>query len=373
VANERDAIRPFLGPAQERISVNELLDDLVAQYRLGGKKRIPREMEPGMRSNLRSVRDYFGEKRVATVTKRHVDEFISRLKVERKSNATVNRRTQLLSQAFKIAVNADPPKVLRPLAITKLDESDNLRKGKFTEQEAQLVFSRSLPDYLVDVGRFAYEVGSRRKELLNLRWSYDKGDAIEVPREDTKTRKPRTIALTPELKTILAWRRAAQVAGCDLIFHHDGHPIVDYRKAWHSACVVSGLGKFYCPKCRGEAGQYIFVPDATRKCPKCGEKPERPKYIGRLFHDFRRSAAYELWKAGSTVEECMEVTGHRTEAMFKRYADHFSDEERRRIQQKAQERRHEWGQAERERAAHAPDTPSVGEGAPQERDSERVQ
>jgi hypothetical protein len=136
VANERDAIRPFLGPAQERITVNELLDDLVAQYRLGGKKRIPREMESGMRSNLKSVRDYFGEKRAATVTKRHVDEFISNLKVERKSNATVNRRTQLLSQAFKIAANADPPKALRPLAITKLDESDNVRKGKFTEPEA---------------------------------------------------------------------------------------------------------------------------------------------------------------------------------------------------------------------------------------------
>ena len=156
-----------------------------------------------------------------------------------------------------------------------------------------------------------------------------------MPSEDTKTWKPRTIAVTAELKTILERRRAARVAGCDLIFHRDGHPIMDYRNCWHSACVVSGLGKFYCPNCRGAAGEYNFVLDATLKCPNCGEKPERPKYIGRLFHDFRRSAAYELWKAGSTVEECMEVTGHRTEAMFKRYADLFSGEERRSIQRQA--------------------------------------
>jgi Cytochrome bd terminal oxidase subunit I len=25
---------------------------------------------------------------------------------------------------------------------------------------------------------------------------------------------------------------------------------------------------------------------------------ENPKYIGRIFHDFRRSAAHEVWKAG---------------------------------------------------------------------------
>jgi len=69
--------------------------------------------------------------------------------------------------------------------------------------------------------------------------------------------------------------------------------------------------------------------------PELRREARTAKYIGRLFHDFRRSAAYELWKAGSTVEECMEVTGHRTEAMFKRYADLFSGEERRSIQRQA--------------------------------------
>jgi hypothetical protein len=38
----------------------------------------------------------------------------------------------------------------------------------------------------------------------------------------------------------------------------------------------------------------------------------------------------------------MEVTGHATAAMFKRYADLFSEDERRTTQRKVQERRRLW-------------------------------
>jgi integrase len=56
------------------------------------------------------------------------------------------------------------------------------------------------------------------------------------------------------------------------------------------------------------------------------------------MHDFRRGAAREMWRAGSTVGECMEVTGHATAAMLKRYADLFKEDERRALQRKVQER-----------------------------------
>jgi hypothetical protein len=53
-----------------------------------------------------------------------------------------------------------------------------------------------------------------------------------------------------------------------------------------------------------------------------------------------------MWRAGSATEECMEVTGHKTDSMFKRYADPFSDDERREMQRKVQERRHAWREAQ---------------------------
>jgi len=82
--------------------------------------------------------------------------------------------------------------------------------------------------------------------------------------------------------------------------------------------------------------------DAEKKCPRCGKKWETPKYIGRIFHDFRRSAAHEMWKSGNSIEDCMKTTGHKTDAMFKRYADLFSTEEERARQLEVQNRRREW-------------------------------
>lgn len=53
-----------------------------------------------------------------------------------------------------------------------------------------------------------------------------------------------------------------------------------------------------------------------------------------------------MWKAGNTVEDCMEVTGHATPAMFKRYADLFTDEEKQARQREVQQRRREWREAQ---------------------------
>jgi len=132
-----------------------------------------------------------------------------------------------------------------------------------------------------------------------------------------------------------------------LIFHHGGNPICDYWKCWQSACVVNGLGRYYCRDCRDAQRNYLSVLDAKRNCPRCRNHCERPKYIGWLFHDFRRSCAYELWKANNqNQEECMEVTGHKTATMFKRYADLFSEEEKREMQRKAQAKRREYREAQ---------------------------
>ena len=47
-----------------------------------------------------------------------------------------------------------------------------------------------------------------------------------------------------------------------------------------------------------------------------------PKYIGRIFHDFRRSAAHETWKAGSSIEDCMKVTGQDQQQQINQAVQH---------------------------------------------------
>jgi len=44
VANEREGLKAFITPRQEKVTVNEILDDLVENYKRGGKRGIHREV-----------------------------------------------------------------------------------------------------------------------------------------------------------------------------------------------------------------------------------------------------------------------------------------------------------------------------------------
>ena len=134
------------------------------------------------------------------------------------------------------------------------------------------------------------------------------------------------------------------VPGCEYIFHRNGQPIRDYEKIWDSTCVAVGLGQYFCKDCRDADGKYISAVDAHRRCPRCGKRWETPKYIGKIFHDFRRSCAHELVKAGCSREDAMHMTGHKTMSMFKRYSDLYNEDEIRAQQRELQRRRSEFKQ-----------------------------
>ena len=67
------------------------------------------------------------------------------------------------------------------------------------------------------------------------------------------------------------------------VFHRSGRPIKDYTDAWRKACAAAG------------------VP-------------------GRIPHDFRRTAVRNLLRAGVPESWAMKLTGHKTPAVFRRYA-----------------------------------------------------
>ena len=359
VANEKDGLKAFISPKQEKVTVNEILNDLVEHYKRGGKSGIRREVPLQMLSQIKPLRQFFGTMRAVQVGSVDIEEFKSQLKAEKKANSTVNRSLQILSQAYSYAMKSDPPKVSRTPRIERFSEKGNERKGKFTPAEAEAVFN-SLPPYMADVARFAYETGHRSGEIRKLLWSHLESDAIRVPAHISKNREGCQIVLTDEIEEILSRRKADRRPGCDLIFHHDGAAILSYGKCWRSACVCLGLGAYYCRECRDAAGTYTSKLDADKKCPKCGKSStEYPKYIGKYFHDFRRSAAHESWKAGSSIEDCMKITGHKTDAMFKRYADLFSDEEVREQQRAVQNRRREWKKAQGENVITMPKRTAV--------------
>ena len=82
-----------------------------------------------------------------------------------------------------------------------------------------------------------------------------------------------------------AEHEALQKAGtiCPFVFHRNGRRIKSFRGAWANACTAAG-------------------------------------YPGLIPHDLRRSAVRNMERAGLSRSVAMQLTGHKTEAVYRRYA-----------------------------------------------------
>lgn len=288
--------KPFVGPAEERVKVGQLLDALEGDYRLRGKAT------PQFFSHVGAVRQAFGHSRAIHLTEEAIDRHMASCLEQGTAPATVNRRLQLLGQAFRLAVRR---KVLNfAPAIRRLPETGNARQGFFEDADFKAVVER-LPDYLKGFARFAYLTGWRKGEIASLGWADvdGKGRVIRLRPEASKNGQGRVVALEGELWEIIERRRGGREvrtpAGGTLlaadVFHLDGRPVGDFRQAWQSACVGAGLGRF--------------------------EEPTKGKrtYRGPLFHDLRRTAVRNMVRAGVPERVAMQISGHRTRAIFDRY------------------------------------------------------
>jgi integrase len=268
----------------------------------------PKSLEQ-TRHALTPVRAFFGGTRAARVTPDLIRAFIEQRRKAGRANATINRGLELLRKAFALAVKG---KILAAYAapeIPKLPEQ-NARQGFFEKTELEALLPH-LPSPLEDLARVAYRTGWRRGELLGLRWEWvdlaeDLGaSSIRLP--DSKNGKPRSVPLDSELAALMARLRIAREfatsAGAGLsayVFHRNGKPInkAVFGKQWRRACVEAGLGVYQRVTKNGGA---------------------RREYRGKVFHDFRRTAARNFIRSGVSQEVAKKITGHRTDSMFSRY------------------------------------------------------
>jgi integrase len=268
-------------PKKERVSIGVLLDRLEQYYRSESK------WSPQNESTLAQTREAFGKKMADELTEAHVETYIEKRIAAKRKNATINRVTEVLRRAYKLAKLPSPE-------IRHLSEAGNERRGFFTVQELESLVTK-LPANLRDFTRFAFATGWRKSECASLKWNDIEDNVIRLRPEHSKNREPRQITIEGEIKEIIERRRQARVIkkGEDIIlaehvFHRKGQQVREFRKSWAKACEKSGVHK--------------------------------------LFHDLRRSAVRDMIRSGVPQNVAMKISGHKTASMFRRY-DIASDQD----------------------------------------------
>jgi integrase len=296
----------FVGPQQERMKVSKLLDALEEDYKLRGKD------SPQFRSHLKHIRAYFGAWRAAEVSAEAVDKYISGRQEAETAPATINRSTQLLAQAFKLAI--ERKHLSSAPQIRHMSEKGNARQGFFTDSDFHALKDK-LPEYLRDFVQFGYLTGWRKGEIASLCWSDVEGDVVRLRGENAKNGEGRSVTLSGDLADLIERRKVQRrvktktsVLLSAYVFHQKGEPVGDFRKAWATACLAAGLGQFVCDRC-----------SQTVEGHTCEECNSEARYVGRIFHDFRRTAVRNMVRAGVPERVAMTISGHKTRSIFDRY------------------------------------------------------
>jgi len=274
----------LIGPELEKTTFDDLAELLLTDYRINRKRSLAR-IEDG----TQHLRRAFSGLTALCLTSDRIMVYIRARLEAGAANGTINRELSALRRMFRLGEQAG--KVAHRPHIAMLRE-DNVRTG-FFEPEQFRAFVGHLPEPLQAVVTAAYLTGWRiTSELFTRQWVHVDflGGWLRLEPGEAKNREGRQFPLVPELRRVLerqkAYTERVQRTRGQIIpwvFHREGQPIRDFRGAWESACRLAGLP-------------------------------------GRLPHDLRRTAVRNMERAGVPRSAAMRMIGHRTEAIYRRYA-----------------------------------------------------
>lgn len=265
--------------AAEKITCNELLDDLLEYGKANAKPSTVQIWELIINAN---IRPFFGHLKAAALTTEKLKDYRRKRLAEGRREATCNRELSTLRLALNRGRKCTPPKVIAVPYFPMVAET-NVRQGFLTDEQYERLRD-ALPDYLKPLFVTGYFTGVRLGELLAIEWDqvdWEQG-FITLKAEETKGGRTRAVPiLDGDMRSRLVWSRD-RAEGSARVFHHDGEPIRVFRGAWRTACKLAG------------------VPDLK-------------------FHDLRRTAVRNMRRAGVPQVVRMRITGHRTDSMERRY------------------------------------------------------
>jgi len=279
------------GPDIEKTTFADLVRMVRDDYAVNQRRSTKR-----LNTSLKVLEAAFAYSRACDLTLDRLNRYVSDRLAIGIAPATVKLELTHLHKAFRLAERAGkaicPP--FPQIAV------QNVRTGFFERVDFEAVRSH-LPEAFRGPITFAYLTGWRvPSEVLTLRWKQVDFSAGTIRLEPGTTKNDEgrlfPFGVLPELAMLLRqqWEHAMSLEistgeTIPSVFHWNDHgtmkeihPKVLYRR-WKEACKRAGVPQ-------------------------------------RIPHDFRRTAVRNLERAGVPRSVAMKLTGHKTEAVYRRYA-----------------------------------------------------
>lgn len=245
---------------------------------------------------LKTLIEHFGSLRVRAISHSDLEDYrAKRLQTatrrnETRSVASVNRELALMRGVLNFAkrqswLNRNPFDSGDPL-INTANEVKRERVLTFEEEERLLLACTAPREHLRPLLICALDTGFRKSEMLSLRWADVDLEAglIRARSSTTKTRKARTVGITPRLR--------AEFEQMQELTAHDTEKLIfnqkDMKRAFATACALAGVKDLH-------------------------------------WHDLRHTATTRMVEGGLAPMIVMKLTGHSQMATFARYVNANDD------------------------------------------------
>lgn len=260
-------------------------EDLAALYIADYEDNARRSLDTA-EDRVATLKKTFRGMRACDIGTAQIASYVARRRAEGRAPATINRELSALKRMFSLGARAQP-RLVEAIPYIPMLKGEKVRQGFFEEEDYRALL-KVLPEHVQVVLAIGFWTGLRQGEILNLRWEQvdlSRG-TIRLEPGTTKNAEGREVPLIPEVHTLLTeWRQKTRehASRCPWVCQYRGNRMTHFRRSWVEGTQKAGLS-------------------------------------GKLFHDLRRSAVRNMVQAGIPEGVAMRMSGHKTRAVFDRYA-----------------------------------------------------
>jgi integrase len=266
----------YIGPSENKLGIEDLETKVLADY-----EKNNRRSKKTVEFCFKPLKAFFTFDRLIDVTPSRVEQYQKARLAESAARATINRECAYLRRGFKLFLQAGE---ISTMPAIQLLEGEHVRQGFINAGDFNKLLKHLPSDDARDIAEFLFNSAWRSGEAKSLEWRDVDRDSgmIRLRAENSKNGKPRLLPLLGALSEIIERRWDKRRLDCSFVFHRDGKQIRSFSRGWKTACK--------------EIGQPNLVP-----------------------HDMRRSGVRNFRKAGLSESEGMMLSGHKTNAVYRRY------------------------------------------------------